>query len=931
MLLAIPAVYMIVRSTVPLSVKILRILTVSFLFLAAAGPVLKIEVPGTDAVVVFDRSKSVSPEFLREQKETISIFMEEKGKHDRIGVLSFGRNVKVRKFLADSAVETSLSDYIDRDGTFLTESLRTALGMIPPERDGRIIVFSDGMYNGADPAPVTAECVERGIPVFYRYKGRGGIDPLSITDVEVPGSIESGAPFQINTFFRASGAGVCSYRLMRGGTVIAKGRSEYSAGSNILRFRDRLVYPGIETYRITVSVPDDPFPENNSAVGSIRVRGKRRICLVTPGGRRDHLSAALKAGGIEFDIVAPGAYELTPEFLDGYRAVILENVPAAKFNHHELEYLSAYVADEGGGLMLTGGRNSFGPGGYCRSPVEKVMPVSMEVRREHRKVGMALGLVLDRSGSMSMPVGGGKTKMDLANIAAASSVDMLTPIDTVGVVAVDSSAHIIVPFRRGNVTSDTAGDILDIESMGGGIFVYTGLKTMGAMMNGLRMANRHIILFADAADAEEPGSYRELIAGFRSSGITVSVVALGTEEDTDARFLKDIAGRGEGNIFFTTDPMKLPALFSMDTVSMVRENFIEEQLQGKILNDIYALGEISGSFPSVQGYNQTYLKEGGTVGVVGAGDEPVPLFAFRQYGTGRTAALSCEADGQTSGDFLTWKGYSSFFTTAARWLGGVEPPDTFKARVEQQGHTACVYLDIDPDKTGPDFGAAPELAVFTSGGDKPLKKAMEWCGPYTLKAEFTMEKEGIYRPAVLIGSSVIKVDPVNLRMSPEYEFLQGGSQGEEALKRIAENTGGSLLVQLSDIFRQPSRSSRGHRTVMLPFFIAAVLCVLAEIAERRFFILLRVLSRAGRAGRAVRTYAADRIRHMRSRRGRRGVRRAVPEDGQATGPETEEEHGTGGGESAGTEQTETKEKQEEKRKKIDEVFGRAKGEAKKRF
>ena len=47
-------------------------------------------------------------------------------------------------------------------------------------------------------------------------------------------------------------------------------------------------------------------------------------------------------------------------------------------------------ARDGTGLAMTGGQKSYGPGGYFKSPLERVLPVSMEMRREHRKMSVAV-------------------------------------------------------------------------------------------------------------------------------------------------------------------------------------------------------------------------------------------------------------------------------------------------------------------------------------------------------------------------------------------------------------------------------------------------------------------------------------------------------------------------------------------------------------
>ena len=71
--------------------------------------------------------------------------------------------------------------------------------------------------------------------------------------------------------------------------------------------------------------------------------------------------------------------------------------------------------------MMAGGKHSFGAGGYFESGVDELLPISMELKNEHRKLAVAMAIVMDRSGSMSAGVagaGGGAggrpmTKMDL--------------------------------------------------------------------------------------------------------------------------------------------------------------------------------------------------------------------------------------------------------------------------------------------------------------------------------------------------------------------------------------------------------------------------------------------------------------------------------------------------------------------------------------
>ena len=51
-----------------------------------------------------------------------------------------------------------------------------------------------------------------------------------------------------------------------------------------------------------------------------------------------------------------------------------------------------------------------------------------------------------------------------------------------------------------------------------------------------------------------------------ASRITVSVVALGTEQDKDTAFLRQLATQGGGRFYLTADAATLPRLFTIETM-----------------------------------------------------------------------------------------------------------------------------------------------------------------------------------------------------------------------------------------------------------------------------------------------------------------------------------------------------------------------------
>src|SRR5262249_8154777 len=251
----------------------------------------------------------------------------------------------------------------------------------------------------------------------------------------------------------------------------------------------------------------------------VGVRGARPILHVT-AAKSSGLAKLLQAGQLPVKVRPPEECRWALEELSNYSAGLLENVPAEKIGGAGREGLGAWVRETGSGLMMTGGRNSYGPGGYYKSPIDPLLPVSMELRDEHRKLSLAMVVALDRSGSMLAPVGGGRAKMDLANEGAAQVLDMLGPRDEFGVLAVDTAAHTIADLAPIKNKAAVKKDILSVRSEGGGIFIYVALEAAVEMLLKAKAGTRHILLFADASDSEEPGEYQELLARCKEAGIT---------------------------------------------------------------------------------------------------------------------------------------------------------------------------------------------------------------------------------------------------------------------------------------------------------------------------------------------------------------------------------------------------------------------------
>ncbi|MEW4527763.1 vWA domain-containing protein [Maioricimonas sp. JC845] len=838
----------------------IRLLLVGLLLLALAGPEWNLGGRGLDVVVVADRSRSMPPEATRHLQELIRNIETARGTGDRVGIVTFGTEAAVERGLSADALMENYTREVPPDGSDLHDALMAALRVVDPNRPARIVVLSDGESNGPPPVAAARRARERDIPVDYRIFERQRVGDAAVRSVSLPETVAPREPFQFSVEVSAERDVTGTVTVLRDGRPISKREATLFVGTNRLSFRDLIEQPGMHNYSVQLDVADDPLEENNTGLGLVRVDAGPRVLVLTDDGSEGNLVRALRGARLPVDVAIAGQHPLTQDALDPYRAVVLENVAASKLGRVKMERLAQFVEDLGGGLLMTGGMRSFGQGGYYNSPLDDVLPVSMEMREEHRKTRVAIAVALDRSGSMSVPVAGTATKMDLANLGTAECIRLLSSGDSVAVIAVDSSPHTIQPLTPVHDAEAINSKVLKIESLGGGIFVYEALVAAGEELMKADQATKHIILFSDAADSEEPGNYQSLLAQYRDAGITVSVIGLGTETDIDAQLLKDIAQRGEGNIMFTTDPQELPRLFTEDTMSVARNSFIEKDpetqaagIPAALLPDSRLMGNLPGieggdarSFPPSDGYNLSYLKPDATAAVISQDEYQAPWSAFWYRGLGRVAAITVEVDGQFSGTFGTWDGYDDFVVTHLRWLLGSESPDDVFVDVQREGQDAAVTIELNPDRPDKGSGEAPKLIIVPPGQERTetITPDLTWIGPDTLQARFPMDRVGSYRTLVVDESKprergLTRGPAVTLPYSPEFAPRDGLPTGSETLEEIASLSGGIARTNVLEVFDDPPRTASTRS--MLPWlFAAGIVLLLLEIAGRRLSLWERL-------------------------------------------------------------------------------------------
>ncbi len=782
-----------------------------------ADPVIRRQQESLDLHVLLDRSVSTEDLVDKALPEWRRLLESSKpGRRDRLRFVNYA--TEVAELGVDGSTFTG-----SRTLTRTDLALQTIAAQADESRPSRVLLFTDG-YSTEPIHEAALQLQARGIPLDFRLIREEQESDARISRIFFPERVQTGEPFLISITVRGSIDGTFPLILRRNGSVLAETTVTLDNGIARAEFTDRIPLAGGFEYEAEIRPENDAHIGNNRATRWIEITGGPRIVLVTRYAD-DPVARVLSSLDFTVETVSEPS-RLRSGTLAGARAVIFNNVPAHEIPREFLQALDFFVREQGGGFLMAGGEQSFGSGGYFQSDIDALLPVSMELKSEHRKLSVALAIVMDRSGSMGVGVGGGKTKMDLANTGASTAIELLAPMDQITVFAVDTQPTTVVPLTTvGNRRGEIEERVRRISSGGGGIFVYTGLKAAWEELKTSPAGTRHVILFSDAQDSEEPGDYKNLIKEMTDDGATISVIGLGTAMDVDAAFLEEIAKLGNGRIFFSDRPVDLPQIFAQETVTIARSAFLKEPVATQATG---RWTEISPKpldwLPQTDGYNLSYARADATVSLVTTDEYVAPLVAHARRGLGRTAAISFPLGGEFSESARQWPGYGDFLQTTARFLMGDDTPPGIALRQKIDGTLLTLDLLYDPGEWSQKLSAIPPKVRLQTGAGGPAAD-LPWrrIAPGHFSLSRDLEEGSIVRGAVQIAEHALAFGPLSVGSSVEWAF---DAERIAELRAVSRQTGGRELLDLSTAWLRPPFVAETSLT--LPLAIALVLLILAD-------------------------------------------------------------------------------------------------------
>src|SRR5204862_7018760 len=200
--------------------------------------------------------------------------------------------------------------------------------------------------------------------------------------------------------------------------------------------------------------------------------------------------------------------------LDPYDLIVLSDVARSSLTDNQMKAVATYVRDLGGGFILAGGENNYGEGGYSKTAIEEVLPVTFEAKKE-KPDSVAMIMVLDKSGSM------GGQKIEMTKEAAKAPLALLKDTDSFGVVAFDYNFYWPVKFQSvANRASITQA--ISTIAAGGETNIYPALREAYIQLTGAITQVKHVILLSDGRSL--PDDFEGLTKKMAEGKITVSTI-----------------------------------------------------------------------------------------------------------------------------------------------------------------------------------------------------------------------------------------------------------------------------------------------------------------------------------------------------------------------------------------------------------------------
>ncbi|MES1186490.1 MAG: VWA domain-containing protein [Myxococcales bacterium] len=826
---------------------LLRITFLVLLGLGLSRLVRSDETHRVATVVLVDVSDSVADATLEKARTEVERLYKAKGEGDVLKLVAFAARPRAVPLEQDGQLRLpKAADLRWKDapkaghteaGSNIQSALQLSYGLFPPGYLKRIVLMSDGLETEGSLLSEANHARRFGARLYVHPFRDPPPGEVAVRALRLPDKVDIGQPFDVTAEVYASRATTAKARLYQGETLNGlEGVRDLTlkAGENEVKFKSVVRVGGEVTYALKLSdIGDDRFAQNNGMDVTLDVPGRPQVLYIEGQPQRgSYLVSALSAQQFDVDLRPASAMPGSLRELERYDFFILSDVPREAISDASQDLIEKYVRDLGGGFLFAGGEAGYGLGGWGHSTLERLLPVRMDAERRKEMPGVAMALVIDRSGSMTgLP-------MEMAKAACRATVETLQGDDLIEVIAFDSTPQRYVKMQPARYRSRIQNDIARIQP-GGGTEIFSSLDMAYQDLSVVQARKKHVVLLTDGQAPVQ--GIKDLATGMLAEAITVTTVGLG--EGVNQELLRSVADAGGGRFHLVPDPNSLPKIFTRETELIAQQAAVEEWFPvEQVGNADFLKGVAVSAAPLLHGYVATQLKPA-PAQLILQSDRGDPILARWRAGLGWAVAWTSDVKNNWSVDWLRWSGFSKFWGQFVREHMRIKRRQELPMQVEMRENTVHAVVDAFTADERFDNQLESKLVVTgpatAKGKGERRDVVMRRTAPGRYEADLRLDDYGSF----LLRAEHARIAPDGSlqpfassfgHISNPYPREYGRFEPDVELQaRAAAAAGGSLDPEPAKVFDPQGEKIIYYRPLWSRFVLAAIVVFLLDLLIRR--------------------------------------------------------------------------------------------------
>lgn len=839
---------------------VVRLLVITLIVGALAEPSLRDEAEDVAVTAILDVSRSVptaSQQVVERQfEETIA---QNKGQTGRLGIVSVADDARVHALPNAGTTEVHKGDIGSTTATNLAEGVTLAMAVEPRDAGYRILIVSDGNETEGNLVQKAQEAIAKNIPIdvyVYRYNLENEVFNERII---VPETARLNETVNVKVILNAKAPARGMLTITLNGDPIDLDPDdgmpgvivELDRGINPLSVQIPLPEAGPQEWAAHFeALPDengvrgDAIVENNVSMATTFVSGEGKVLIVGESPEEyNELRRVLTESRIATEVMTASEFPTSLTAMNGYDAIILVNQPSYSFSLAQQENLVQYVRDSGGGLIMTGGPDAFGAGGWIGSPVADALPIRLDPPQKRQMIRGALVMVMH-----SVEMGQGQYYgKQICNLA----VDALSRLDLAGIVeytGFGSGAEWVHPLSELGDKTAIKRAINNLRFGDMPSFDPSLNLALTALQNADAGA-KHMIIVSDG----DPSLQRSSIQRFAKLGITISTVLVFPHSGVDQGHMKFMADTTKGKFYAVTTQAQLatlPEIIVKETQTVSRPLIWEKGVLVPTLTGM-ASEPMRGirTVPPVTGYIVAGPREGFAVTTL-LGEEGDPIGAHWQHELGRVVTFTSSVSSKWAANWIGWDGFKQFWEQHVRWAMRPGGDANVMITTQSEGESTRVIVEMtDPSGKRLDYATIKGRVAGPNDSGQDLELTQVGAGRY--EGTFKSADPGSYiiatRYAAQVGETTFEGSAQAAVQRPFADEFRALKDNAGLLTQIAEMTGGRVITDLSD----PAQSNVWRldgltmpvttRPIWLEVSLIALVLFLMDVAVRRVRIDLHAI------------------------------------------------------------------------------------------